>query len=72
MPTSRIALDSGLCTASGMCTAIAPELFALPSGAYCATVLKATTDDAALIAQAQDAAAQCPTQAITVSTDADD
>ena len=57
---------------SGLCVSIAPALFALPSGAYCASVLKASTDDAALIALAEDAAAQCPTQAITVSADADD
>jgi ferredoxin len=71
MPVSRIALDGALCTASGVCVGISPELFSLPSGAYCAALRAASTDDPALIAAAREAAEQCPTQAITVTIEAD-
>ncbi|MDB5420560.1 MAG: 4Fe-4S single cluster domain of Ferredoxin [Brevundimonas sp.] len=66
-PVTHIAVDPALCTASGVCVATAPSLFALASGAYCATVIIPYTDDLGLIDAATEAAALCPTGAIGVA-----
>lgn len=59
--TWQLHVDKGLCGATGMCQALAPDLFELTE-AY-ARPVKPEIDPDEL---ALDAADQCPTQAITV------
>lgn len=62
----RIHVDPSRCMASGMCAALAPDLFALDGDHACPVRDEIAPDDTAL-----DAADSCPTAAITV-TDGDD
>jgi ferredoxin len=62
--TWHVSVDKGTCGATGMCAALAPELFVLDD-AYAEPVRpEIEPDDLAL-----DAADQCPMQAILVSED---
>jgi ferredoxin len=59
--TWKLAVDQTACIGSGMCAALAPDLFRL-DGEYAEPVhAEVSPDDLAL-----DAADQCPTMAITV------
>jgi ferredoxin len=60
--TWRLKVDENVCGATGMCAALAPELFKLDD-AYAEPVKEDIEPDEIAL----DAADQCPMQAITVS-----
>jgi ferredoxin len=64
--TIRISVDAELCAASGMCPRIAPALFELPDDADTAVVLEPVVSDPALMKLAEQAARECPTEAIVL------
>ncbi len=59
--TWRVAVDPGLCMGSGMCAALAPDLFRL-EGSHAEAVRGETPEDE----RALDAADSCPALAIVV------
>jgi ferredoxin len=65
--TVTVTVDPELCTASAVCTFIAPTIFELDNPAGPVRCTLATIEDPALIALAREAAAACPTNAIRIS-----
>jgi ferredoxin len=66
--TIGISIDAELCAASAMCPRIAPMIFELPDDADTARVRQPTLSDPALTKLAEQAAAECPTGAILISS----
>jgi ferredoxin len=65
--TVDVTVDVELCVASGMCPQVAPQIFELLDDADTANVLQPTLTDPDLIALAEQAEMECPTQAIRLS-----
>jgi ferredoxin len=62
-----VTVDPDLCTASAVCTFIAPTIFELDDPAGPVRCLLETIEDPAMIELAREAAAACPTGAISIS-----
>ena len=62
-----VTVDPDLCTASAVCTFIAPTIFELDDPAGPVRCLLETVEDPAMVALAREAAAACPTGAISIS-----
>ena len=61
----RVAVDLDTCQGYANCVMVAPDIFDIDEQTGTAIVLQETPDDS-LRATAEDAARQCPTEAITV------
>jgi ferredoxin len=63
-------LDTSKCRAYGICVGIVPDVFDLPKGSPVARLLKDVTD-AHELADLEEAAFNCPAQAISLSRPAE-
>ncbi|QXE33321.1 ferredoxin [Streptomyces sp. GMY02] len=68
---TTLRVDRRECAGSGLCAAVAPELFRMTDGGF-PSVLKSELSDADEMAEAEGVIACCPTEAISfVDTDTD-
>lgn len=66
MSTSRIVIDSDVCSGHGRCYSLHPELFDADDSGYPLVLEEAVAPDQ--VSNARDAAGNCPEAAITVTS----
>ena len=66
----KVRVDTDLCAGFGICVGICPEVFALHDDGYATVLVDEVPPE--LEDPVQQAASQCPTQAISVSDDSSD
>ncbi|MFF0284201.1 ferredoxin [Rhodococcus aetherivorans] len=65
----RVVVDMSKCSGLGLCEAVSPDVFEIGDDGD--LIVHTTSVDAGRTAELQEAAAACPTQAITIEVDAE-